>query len=389
MQGGVKPDRAMQARRYVRSGLIRADPVPTIEKSRLVRTGTHHIHTVLVVDDDPQVRGMLTSAISSFGYDVEPADCAEAAVEAMQDRPRDVAVCDVNMPGHDGVWLASQIRQHHPHTAVIMATGGRDIGHTIVSLRNEVVDYLFKPFDNPRLREALQLGIDWHRSMIAADEFQESLEHRLRSRRKEVAAALAGVQETVEDALEGLLAMLELHTQDTRDHAWRVARMAGAIADEIGIDPGDIGDVQRGALLHDIGKIDMPHSILYKPAPLNDQEWSVMRTHPRVGYDMLKKVPSLEGAAEIVLSSHEAFNGSGYPRGLRGENIPLGARILSIADSYDSMTRPHTQRPPMPPAHAMAEIERCSGTQFDPQVVEALADVLIQTSEDSFATSEV
>ena len=111
-----------------------------------------------------------------------------------------------------------------------------------------------------------------------------------------------------------------------------------------------------------------------------------MRTHPRVGYDMLKKVPSLEGAAEIVLSSHEAYNGSGYPRGLSGNNIPIGARILSIADSYDSMTRPHTQRPPMPPAHALAEIERCSGTQFDPEVVGALGDVLIHVQDEAFAT---
>lgn len=347
----------------------------------------NHIHSVLVVDDDPQVRGMLSSAIASFGYHVDAADCADAALDTLTEHPCDVAVCDINMPGPDGVWLASRIREQYPHTAVIMATGARDISHTIVSLRNEVVDYLFKPFDNPRLREALQLGVDWHRQMVAADELQESLEHRLRARRKEVAAALAGVQETVEDALEGLLAMLELHTSDTRDHAWRVARMAGALADEIGMNRGEIGDVERGALLHDIGKIDVPHAILYKPAPLNDQEWSVMRTHPRVGYDMLRKVPALEGAAEIVLSSHEAYNGSGYPRGLSGDNIPIGARILSIADSYDSMTRPHTQRPPMPPAHALAEIERCRGTQFDPQVVDALADVLIHATDEEFATN--
>jgi putative nucleotidyltransferase with HDIG domain len=347
-----------------------------------MRPDPDHIHSVLIVDDDPQVRGMLTSAVSSFGYDVAAVEGADEALDALTASPRNVVVSDVNMPGHDGVWLASRIRTLYPHTAVIMATGGRDIGHTIVSLRNEVVDYLFKPFDNPRLREALQLGVDWHRAMVAADELQESLEHRLRSRRKEVAAALAGVQETVEEALEGLLAMLELHTQDTRDHAWRVARMAGALADEIGMDRSEIGEVERGALLHDIGKIDMPHAILYKPAPLNDQEWKVMQTHPRVGYDMLKKVPALEQAAEIVLSSHEAYNGTGYPRGLSGDNIPIGARILSIADSYDSMTRPHTQRPAMLPAHAMAEIERCSGTQFDPLVVGALADVLIHVKDE-------
>lgn len=340
--------------------------------------------SVLVVDDDAMVRDLMTSRIESFGYQVEAVEDAEEALDALDDRPRDVAVCDVNMPGHDGVWLAKNIRERYPHTAVIMATGGRDIGTTIVSLRNDVVDYLFKPFDSARLHEALRLGIDWNRAMVAADELQESLEHRLRARRTEVAAALAGVQDTVEDALEGLLAMLELHTSDTRDHAWRVARLAGVLADEIGIHRDAIPDIERGALLHDIGKIDMPHSILYKPAPLNDAEWSVMRTHPAIGYEMLRNVPTLEHAAEIVLSSHEAFNGSGYPRGLQGNEIPIGARILSIADSYDSMTRPHTQRPAMQPSHAMAEIERCSGTQFDPDVVDALGDVLIHAGEDQY-----
>jgi HD-GYP domain-containing protein (c-di-GMP phosphodiesterase class II) len=139
-------------------------------------------------------------------------------------------------------------------------------------------------------------------------------------------------------------------------------------------------DIERGALLHDIGKIDMPASILYKPAPLDEAEWAVMRTHPQVGYDLLRKVPSLLGAAEIVLASHEAYDGTGYPRALKGDAIPIGARILAVSDSYDSMTRPHTQRPAMSPAHAVEEIERCSGTQFDPRVVEALGEVLIDVT---------
>src|SRR5262245_12382611 len=116
---------------------------------------------------------MLTTVIGSFGYKVDAVCDATEALDALSTCPREVAVCDVNMPGYDGVWLASRIRELHPHTAVIMATGGRDIGHTIVSLRNEVVDYLFKPFDSTRLYEALRLGIDWRRAIVAADELQE------------------------------------------------------------------------------------------------------------------------------------------------------------------------------------------------------------------------
>ena len=174
-------------------------------------------------------------------------------------------------------------------------------------------------------------------------------------------------------ALDGLIAMLQFHERDGRGHSRRVARLTLALADELGVgDDGDLLHFERGALLHDIGKLDVPASILTKSAPLDDQEWEVMRRHPQVGYDLLKNLPGFAGAAELVLAHHEAFDGGGYPRGLKGDQIPIGARILSIADAYDSMTHPHTQRPPMPPALALDEIERCSGTQFDPQVAEAL-----------------
>jgi HD-GYP domain-containing protein (c-di-GMP phosphodiesterase class II) len=149
-----------------------------------------------------------------------------------------------------------------------------------------------------------------------------------------------------------------------------------ALADELGIAEDEIEELEYGAMLHDVGKIDMPAEILCKPAPLNDAEWDVMRTHPQVGYDLVKRLPELDRAAEFVLAHHEAFDGSGYPNRLRGNDIPLGARILSIADSYDSMTHPHTQRPAMPAAMAVQEIDRCCGSQFDPDAAAALGRVL-------------
>jgi response regulator RpfG family c-di-GMP phosphodiesterase len=333
--------------------------------------------SVLVVDDDHTLRSVLSSWVHSFGYEVRQAENAAEALDTLADTPAEVALCDINMPGRDGVWLASQIRERHPRTAIIMATAARDMDLAVSTLRSDVVDYLLKPFDHARLLEALRLGEDWHHASAAADDLQESLEHRLRNRRAQVAATLAGAQENITDALDGLISMLALHERDGREHATRVSRLATALGDELGISGQALVDIERGALLHDIGKIDMPAAILYKPAPLNEAEWAIMRTHPQVGYDLLKKVPSLAGAAEIVLASHEAFDGTGYPRRLRGETIPIGSRILAISDSYDSMTRPHTQRPAMLPVHAIEEIERCSGNQFDPRVVEALGDVLI------------
>jgi len=339
-------------------------------------------HSVLVVEDDHELRRQVTSWIESFGYQVQEARSAEDALMAMAREPSDIAVCDASMAGKDGVWLAWRIRKRHPQTAIVLATALRDCESAVSNLRNDVVDYLLKPFDRVRLLEALSLARDWHAAAVGEHDLHEALQGRLRTRRAVLAAALAEAQTTRVAALDGLISMLQFHERDGRGHSRRVARLTLALADELGEgDDASLLRLEHGALLHDIGKLDVPAAILTKAAPLDDREWDVMRRHPRCGYDLLKKLQRFAGAAELVLAHHEAFDGGGYPRGLKGDQIPIGARILSIADSYDSMTHPHTQRPPMPPALAIDEIERCSGTQFDPQVAEALGKVFANVAE--------
>jgi len=339
------------------------------------------MHSVLVVDDDISLRPMLAAWVNRFGFCAHEAPSAEAALEHLSHTPADIALCDVNMPGHDGVWLAARIRERYPTTAVIMATSVDDADVAVSTLSNDVVDYLLKPFDSTRLREALALGLDWHRASVGDEDLHHALQSRMRTRRATVAATLAQAQASAQQAADSLIAMLQLHEKDGRGHSTRVTRLAVALADELGVADGAMQELEYGAMLHDVGKIDMPAEILCKPAPLNDAEWDVMRTHPQVGYDLVRKLPHLAGAAEIVLAHHEAFDGSGYPNRLKGKDIPLCARILTIADSYDSMTHPHTQRPAMPAAMAVREIERCSGSQFDPDAVAALGHVLQRATE--------
>jgi response regulator RpfG family c-di-GMP phosphodiesterase len=335
------------------------------------------MHSVLVVDNDRAARSTVSSWIDPSEYRVAEAESADEALDAMDETAADIAVCDVSMAGRDGVWLAWRIRERFPHTAVILATALRDCETAVSSLRNDVVDYLLKPFDRPRLLEALSLGADWHAAAAGADDLHQALQDRLRERRCALAATLAEAQTTHSAAVDGLLSMLQLHERDARGHATRVARLTLSLADEIDVfSEEELAAVEAGALLHDIGKLDIPRCLLVKSAPLTDNEWTVMRTHPQLGYDLLKRLPGLNAAAPIVLSHHEAFDGGGYPRGLKGEQIPLASRILALADAYDSMTHPHIQRPPMSPAMAMNEIERCSGSQFDPQVAEALGAVI-------------
>jgi putative nucleotidyltransferase with HDIG domain len=340
------------------------------------------MHSVLVVDDDQRVRRTVASWIDSLGYHVQEAATAEDALGAMESDPSSIALCDASISDRDGAWLAWRLREHHPRTAIIVATALRDCESAVSNFRNDIVDYLLKPFDQARLQETLSLACDWHAAAAGTEELHEALQDRLRTRRTALAAALAEAQTTHVAALDGLITMLQFHERDGRGHSRRVARLTLALADELGVDDEPtMESLEHGALLHDIGKLDVPTSILTKAAPLDEQEWSVMRRHPRAGYKMLQKLPRFAGAAGLVLAHHEAFDGNGYPYGLKGEQIPIGARILAIADSYDSMTHPHTQRPALPPALALSEIERCSGSQFDPAIAEALGDVFAVAEE--------
>jgi putative nucleotidyltransferase with HDIG domain len=334
------------------------------------------VHSVLVVDDDISLRPALATWAGRFGYATVEAECAEAALKRLTESPTSIAICDVNMPGQDGVWLAAQIRLRFPSIAIIMATSVDNVDVAVETLQNDVVDYLLKPFDQSRLGEALALALEWHRATVGDGCLHEALRDRMRTRRTAVASTLASAQRSTREAVEGLIAMLQMHEKDGRGHAIRVARLALALADELGVNEVDVADLEQAAMLHDVGKLDMPAQILSKAAPLTDDEWTVMRMHPQVGYDLVKKLPTLTRAADYVLSHHEAYDGSGYPQGLKGDEIPLCARILTVADSYDSMTHPHTQRPAMPPAMAVCEIERCSGSQFDPDAAAALGRVL-------------
>jgi putative nucleotidyltransferase with HDIG domain len=338
--------------------------------------------SVLVVEHDDTLRTVVRGWVDQLGYRAREAAAADEAMVLLEREPAAIAICDIRAPDHRAAWLVSEMRERFPETAIVVATAARTVETAVASLRNEVVDYLLKPFDRDRLAEALALGRDWSASASGLQELQHALHDRLRQRRAAVAAALSEAQESEHDALEGLIAVLQLHERGGRGHAVRVARLALAIGDELGLDEETMLTIERGGLLHDIGKIDIPASILSKPAPLDDREWHIMRTHPRVGYDLVRHQERFAAAADIVLAHHEAFDGSGYPRGLKGGDIPLGARVLTVADAYDSMTQPHVQRPPMQPALAIEEIARCSGRQFDPECAEALGTALAHAAEE-------
>jgi len=339
---------------------------------------THN--SVLVVDDENGVRSLMARWLESSGYAVTTAASAEEALGQFEAAPPAVALCDIRMPGHDGVWLAAQIRQQYPETAVIMATGVHDVGPAVTTLRQGVIDYLTKPFGRDRLREAVTRGLEWHESAWDARRWRESLEQEMLIRRTRLSDAIGRVGVTSDETLDSMIAMLTLTDREAYAHGYRVAALSVTVARILGLPDEALTTIGHGALLHDVGKLAVPEAVLRKPAPLTSEELALVRRHPAIGSEIIASVPYLQAAVPIVREAHERMDGLGYPNGVRATEVSIGARIVCVADAYDTMTRPRVFRDALGPAEALLELERCSGTQFDPLVVEAFKSMMTELS---------
>ena len=331
--------------------------------------------TVLVVDDDRAVREVLSAVLKEEGYPVRQAASADAALQMLRGDDLPLVLCDVKMPEHDGLWLLDHVLQRHPHAAVVMLTGFGDTESAVDCLKRGAADYLLKP---PRVTELVRaIERAWSKSRLtsARARYHQGLARRVRERTAELTTALGGIALSYSNTLVALVNALDAREHETSDHSQRVVRYTLAIAARMGIRDGQLEHIGRGALLHDIGKIGVPDSILLKPGPLTPTEWAEMRRHPEVGYRILQTIEFLRPAAEIVLAHQERWDGGGYPRRLRGEAIPLGARIFAIADTLDAMTSDRPYRKAATFAQARMEIARCGGTQFDPRCVVAFTRI--------------
>jgi putative nucleotidyltransferase with HDIG domain len=339
--------------------------------------------TVLIVDDDASVRHVISSVLREEGYAVRAAASAEQALELLRATGEvPTVLSDLKMPGHDGIWLLDQILQRHPHAAVVMLTGYGDTENAVECLKRGAADYLLKPPRITDLVRAIERAQSRRKLTIARNRYHEGLARRVREKTAELTDALRRTADAYNSTLSALVAALDAREHETSDHSQRVVRYTVAIAEQIGIRGEELDQIGRGALLHDIGKIGVPDSILLKAGPLTPSEWIEMRKHPEIGHQILQGIGFLSQAADIVLAHQERWDGGGYPRGLKGAQIPLGARIFAIADTLDAMTSDRPYRRGVSYDEARAEIARCSGTQFDPACVEAFLSIPIDTLND-------
>jgi putative nucleotidyltransferase with HDIG domain len=322
---------------------------------------------ILIVDDEPDVRRVLARWLDRRGYRVRTAGSAEDALTCMAKEPAAVALCDIRMPGRDGLWLLARLREEFPETAVVMATGVGEIAPAVLSLRQGVVDYLTKPFTAERLADAVQRAMDWHAVASETRGWAAQLERETGEREERLLEASHGLVIETDEAVDGLLSILTLHDPVAYRHARRVASLAVLMCDRLGRPDAEKQIIRRAALLHDVGKSALPDAVIGKPAPLTGEEYELVRTHPARAHRLLEGIPFLRAAAALVRGAHERPDGRGFPDGVA--HAPLGARIIGIANAYDAMTNIRAYRDSRPPGEALAELERGAGSQFDSLLV--------------------
>jgi len=333
------------------------------------------LEQILVVDDEEAIREVVSTMLESKGYRCTAVSNGRAAQEQVKKSTPDLVLSDMIMPEMDGIKLLDWLREYDPEVPVIMVTAIHDISTALEAIRRGAYDYILKPFEKDQLFLGVGRALQ-HRRLVAENRsYQLKLEHQVEERTAQLRVAFDQLEQSYDDTLEALGSALDLKDAETEGHCQRVTAFTISIAKAMPVPNHYLPILARAAFLHDIGKMAIPDGILRKPGPLTDDEKQIMRKHCEIGYNMLIRIPFLRDAAEIVLAHQEFFDGTGYPRGLKGDQIPLGARIFTIADSLDAMISDRPYRRALPMSHAREEIRRCSGTQFDPKVVEVFSTI--------------
>lgn len=331
---------------------------------------------ILVVDDEEPIREIVSSMLTFAHYQCSQAASGREALTLLDSgEDFELMLSDLMMADLDGIGLLERTKERYPDMPVVMVTAVHDISVALAAIRNGAYDYLLKPFEREQLLATVRRALENRRLKLENRAYQTNLEAEVEQRTEQLRKAVNNLERSYDITLEALGDALDLRDAETEGHSRRVTTFTIAIARAIGVPKDEIPVIARGAFLHDIGKMAIPDAILRKPGALTPDEIAVMKEHAYLGYKMVQKIPFLQEASEIVYSHQERFDGTGYPRGLKGEEITLGARIFSIADTLDAITSDRPYRPARSFPAAKKEIEAWSGRQFDPDIVRVFLDM--------------
>ncbi|HEY6329882.1 MAG TPA: HD domain-containing phosphohydrolase [Blastocatellia bacterium] len=333
--------------------------------------------SILIVDDDRAVRGLLKTYLGSR-YNCTTASDADEATAILERKFFHVVVTDITMPFTTGLDLCHLVSRMCPDTVVIIVSANGHIEYAAEAMRQGCFDYITKPFDLVRVGNAVDRALRYQEMVAARNQRQHSLEEKVQDRTNELTRAnqklnvLADtVSSTYRSTFRSLASILEARDLETRGHSDRVVAYSIRLAKELGLNRDDLIGLEQGALLHDIGKIGVRDSVLLKQGPLNADEQVVMREHVAHGLRIIEGMDFMSGAGLVIGQHHEKYDGTGYPRGLSGNDIHLNARIFAVADAYDAITSDRPYRAAKGYLEACQEIRKNAGMHFDPSVVDA------------------
>lgn len=330
---------------------------------------------ILIVDDEPMVRELLTTALTCEGFICHQATNVDEAFSAMEERQMDLVISDIMMPGRSGVELLKEVKQQDGDMAVLMVTGLTDTKTALECIKLGADDYIAKPFSITRVTLTVKRLLERRQLALEKKKYQACLESRVLAQTEQMRSTMLELQSAYDETLNALVNALDAREKETGSHSERVMYYADLLACRVGMEPHQRESLARGSLLHDIGKIAISDKTLQKTTPLDEQEWREIHRHPQVGYDILSRISFLREAAEIILNHHERYDGSGYPNGIKGEAIPLGARIFALADALDAMTSDRPYRAALPFDAVTHEVIRCRGSQFDPHLTDLFLSI--------------
>lgn len=329
---------------------------------------TSQPETLLIVDDEAAIRRLLRQKLSAEGYQCGEASDAEQALNMLQMGAFALVVLDVKMPGKSGIELLPEIKSGYPDTAVIMATAINEISVAVQCLKQGADDYICKPFNLEELSLSIKRALERRHLQLQIREYQQYLEERIEEQTGEIKKLFLG-------AIEALVSALEAKDKYTGGHSRRVTEIALALGTELGLSAHDLEDLRWGSLLHDIGKIAVDAVIQNKPGKLTREEYEHIMTHVQVGAEIVR--PVVNGKiSEMIEHHHDHYDGNGLHQVVVGDDIPLGARILAVADAFDAMMSDRPYRSAMSITDIAEEIKRCAGTQFDPVIVAAFLNTV-------------